>query len=271
MIGIIGAICGDIIGSAYEFVKEPFEYDFELLHDGCYTTDDTTHTIAVADWLMHTDRSSKALVEKLRYWSVKYPRGFGPMFVQWLISESTEPYGSLGNGSGMRVSPVAWVAQSLDECIDLAQRSAQVTHNHPEGIKGAISIAVAIFLTRQGKSKEEIIKYIEQETGWHIPDYVDKKNNHVFNCTCPYSIISALSCWKDSTSYEDCIRKAVSLNGDCDTEACMAGSICNANPETQISDELILNIVHKGIISNEMIDIINEFHDKYEHTLNQSL
>ena len=140
MIGIIGAIVGDLIGQAYEFHSTKY-YDFKLLNDKSHVTDDSTCTIAVADWLMHTNRTKEELVDKLKYWCRKYNYGFAPMFDSWINSDNNQPYGSFGNGSAMRVSPCAWAATSLEECVQLAKISAEVTHNHPEGIKGAITIA----------------------------------------------------------------------------------------------------------------------------------
>ena len=263
MIGIIGAIVGDLIGYSYEF-NSTHDYNFELLTEKSHVTDDSTCTIAVADWLLHTDRSHEALVDKFKYWCNKYNYGFGPRFKAWVNSDNREPYNSFGNGSAMRVSPVAWAANSLEECIKLAMISAEVTHNHPEGIKGAITIAVAIWMNRKGFSKDEIINYIVNNTDYKLQSYDELKKTHKFNCICQVSVPACLTCWYESISYEDCIRKAISLGGDADTEACIAGSICNANPETSINDELAVKLCLDGYIPNEFIDIINEFHDRYE-------
>ena len=167
MIGIIGAIVGDLIGQSYEFHSTK-DYYFELLTDKSHVTDDSTCTIAVADWLLHTNRTHDELIDKFKYWCNKYNYGFAPGFKNWVDSDNREPYNSFGNGSAMRVSPVAWVANSLEECVQLAKVSAEVTHNHPEGIKGAITIAVAIYLNRQGRSKDDIINYILNETDYSI-------------------------------------------------------------------------------------------------------
>ncbi len=267
MIGIIGAVCGDIIGSTYEFrpVKN-IPYDFDLITPNIQPTDDTTCTMAVADWLLNTDRSHELLVEKLYKWCNKYPMGFGPMFLEWLRRGDNKPYGSFGNGSAMRVSPVGWAAQSLEECLELAKVSAEVTHNHPHGIMGAQVTAAAIFLNRTGHTKEFIKNYIESNfQEYIITDYEYIKSIHKFNCTCPYSVIASLSAWYHSDSYEDCIRKAICMNGDTDTEACIAGSICNANKNTQIYDELLIDVMNNvSVMGNDMIDLINEFHDTYE-------
>lgn len=265
MKGIIGAIVGDIIGCPYEKKSNSTkDYNFELLTPESHVTDDSTCTIAVADWLLNSDRSKDELINKLKYWCNKYSYGFAPRFQSWVTSESREPYNSFGNGSAMRVSPVAWVANSLDECIKLAKISAEVTHNHPEGIKGAITIAVAIWLYRNGYSKDDIINYITNETDYKLQSYDDLKKSHQFKCICQISVPACLTCWYESTSYEDCIRKAVSLGGDADTEAAIAGSICNAIEETSINDEFLYKLCEDGYIPNDFIDILNDFHNKYE-------
>lgn len=263
MKGIIGAIVGDIIGCPYE-MESTKDYNFELLTEKSHVTDDSTCTIAVADWLMNTSRTHSELIDKLKYWCNKYNYGFAPRFKNWVNSDNREPYVSYGNGSAMRVSPVAWVAQSLEECISLAKISAEVTHNHPEGIKGAITVAVAIFLYRNGKTKNEIIDYILQETDYKIQSYDELKDTHKLDCICQVSVPACLTCWLESNSYEDCIRKTIALGGDADTEACIAGSICNASDDTAVDDEFVKNLCLNGYIPNEFIDIINEFHDNYE-------
>lgn len=266
MIGIIGAIIGDLIGQSYEFHSTK-DYNFKLLTKNSHVTDDSTCTIAVADWLLHTNRTHKELVNKFKYWCNKYNYGFAPRFKHWINSDNIEPYYSFGNGSAMRVSPVAWVATSLEECIQLAKISAEVTHNHPEGVKGAITIAVAIWLYRNGKSKDEIINYILNETDYKLQAYDDLKKTHKFNCICQVSVPACLTCWYESISYEDCIRKAISLGGDADTEACISGSISNAREETSIDNDLMKYICESGYIPDEFMNIINEFHEKYESNI----
>ena len=269
MIGTIGAIAGDIIGSAYEGSRtRTRDYNFELITPRSMYTDDSIHTFAIMDWLLHTDRSVYACRQSLRKWSKIYPfAGYGPMMRDWIAGLTNwEPYNSFGNGSAMRVSPVAWVSDSLVHTMDLALMSAIPTHNHSEGIKGAQAVAACIFLNRIGESKERIKEYIQKRFGYDLsPSYEDIYKDHKFECTCQYSVPRAIITWLDSNSYEDCVRKAVSLGGDCDTEACIAGSICNANKDTQISDELIEKIIKNGCGLNQyMIDLINEFRDKYE-------
>lgn len=265
MTGIIGAIVGDLIGCPYERKGyETRDYNFELLTNDSHVSDDSTCTIAVADWLLHTNRTHDELVDKFKYWCNKYNYGFAESFKNWVNSDNREPYCSFGNGSAMRVSPVGWAANSLEECIQLAKISAEVTHNHPEGIKGAITIAVAIWLYRHGKTKDEIIGYILDNTDYKLTSYQELYNTHKFKCICQVSVPASLICWYESHSYEDCIRKAVSLGGDADTEACIAGSICNANSNTSINDEFVKQLCIDGYIPNDFIDIINEFHEKFE-------
>ena len=269
MVGIIGAICGDIIGSTYEFGRpkgSKIPYNFELISDKMRPTDDSVCTLAVADWLMHTSRTKDELIDKLHYWCNKYHYGFAGMFEKWVDTKSREPYNSYGNGSAMRVSPVGWVANSEEECLELAKLSAEVTHSHPFGISGAQCIALAIFYNRQGLSKDEIIQKLDRRFGFILTNkYKEYKAIHKFNCINQVSVPACISCWYESDSYEDCIRKAISLSGDTDTEACIAGSICNANPSTQIQDELLIDILNNvTFLTDEMIDVINEFHKKYE-------
>lgn len=269
MIGIIGAIIGDIVGSSYEFGAtkgDKISYDFEIITKNMRPTDDSVCTIAVADWLMHTNRSKDELIDKLHYWCNKYNYGFAGMFRKWVETKSREPYNSFGNGSAMRVSPVAWVAKTEEECLELAKISAEVTHNHMFGISGAQCIALAIFYNRQGLTKDEIIQRLNRRFGFILTHTYDEYYKiHKFNCINQVSVPACIATWYASNSYEDCVRKAVALSGDTDTEACIAGSICNANPDTQIKDNFLMNILeHTNFLSDEMIDIINEFHEKYE-------
>lgn len=269
MIGIIGAVVGDIVGSFHEF---PFDkekhipYDFELVTEKSSVTDDTIHTCAVADWLMNSDRSSQELVTRLVDWTKMFWKaGYGGMFRQWCSGVNNyQPYNSFGNGSAMRVSPVAWVAETEEECIDLARRSAEVTHNHPEGIKGAIATAVAIFHNRKGKDKEYIKNRIIELTGYDLNRSYDSIKYDHFDATCQGTVPEAIICWLESNSYEDCVRKAVCLGCDTDTQAAIAGSICAANSETQVPDDLLLKTIEYGCYKDNLIvDTINRFNEKY--------
>ena len=224
--GIIGAIIGDIVGSFYEFCNCK-STGVALFTDGNRFTDDTVMTIAVADWLL----SGVPLQKTMPAWGKEYPnRGYGGMFYEWLFySKDKEPYGSFGNGAGMRVSPCGYYAGSLEEALELARQSAEVTHNHPEGIKGAQSIAAAIFMARQHKSKAEIRDYIETAFGYNLHRTCDEiRPVYQFDETCQGSCPEAIIAFLDSHDYESAIRLAISLGGDSDTIACMTGGIAAA-------------------------------------------
>ena len=224
--GIIGGIIGDIVGSFYESQNYK-STDIALFTKRTRFTDDTVMTIAVADWLVN----GGSLQVTMPNWGNKYPiRGYGGMFRQWLFySEDRKPYNSFGNGSGMRVSPCGYYGNSMEEVLELAKQSAEVTHNHPEGIKGAQAIAAAIFLARQHTSKEEIRDYIERTFGYDLHRtcaYI--RPRYQFDVTCQGSCPEAIIAFLDSESYLSAIRLAVSLGGDSDTIACMTGGIAAA-------------------------------------------
>lgn len=226
--GIIGAIIGDIAGSRFEW-NNCKSTQFEFFTPACRFTDDSVMTIAVADWLAsHNDLS-----ETMHKWGNHYPHaGYGGMFRRWLFSMSPEthkPYNSFGNGSGMRVSPCGFYARSIEEALDLARQSAEITHNHPEGIKGAQAIASAIFLAQKGESKQTIKDYIEKTFGYDLHRTLDEiRPNYDFDVTCQGSCPEAILAFLESSNYESAIRLAISLGGDSDTIACMAGGIAAA-------------------------------------------
>lgn len=224
--GIIGAIIGDIVGSFYEYVNFK-STSIALFTEKTQFTDDTVMTIAIADWLLH----GEPLQETLPKWGLRFPnRGYGGKFRRWLHSiEDRKPYNSLGNGAGMRVSPCGYYGNSIEEVLELAKQSAEVTHNHPEGIKGAQAIAASIFLARQQKTKEQIRSYIEETFGYDLHRTCeDIRPHYTFDVTCQGSCPEAIIAFLDSDSYLSAIRLAVSLGGDSDTIACMAGGIVSA-------------------------------------------
>lgn len=235
--GIIGAIIGDIAGSRFEWNNRK-STQFEFFTPACRFTDDSVMTIAVADWLTnHNDLS-----ETMHKWGNHYPHaGYGGMFRRWLFSMSPEtrkPYNSFGNGSGMRVSPCGFYARSIEEALDLARQSAEVTHNHSEGIKGAQAIASAIFLAKRGESKSAIKDYIEKTFGYDLHRTLDEiRPDYDFDVTCQGSCPEAILAFLESNDYESAIRLAISLGGDSDTIACMSGGIAAAF--YGIPDELI--------------------------------
>ena len=209
--GIIGAIIGDIVGSFYEFYNSK-SANIALFTPSTTFTDDTVMTIAVADWLL----SGVPLQNTMPDWGQEYPnRGYGGMFYEWMFyNEDKNPYNSFGNGAGMRVSPCGYYANSLEETLELAKQSAEVTHNHPEGIKGAQAIASAIFLARQQKPKDEIREYIEKTFGYNLHRTCDEiRPVYRFDVTCQGSCPEAIIAFLDSHDYESAIRLAISLGG----------------------------------------------------------
>ena len=234
---MFGAILGDIIGSAYEFdAYNCKSKDFPLFSRRSTFTDDTVMTLAVADALMKVspedddDAIRAELVHSMQTIGRHYPGcGYGGRFIGWMFSDHPQPYNSYGNGSGMRVSPVGWFYNDLDTVLRMAKLTADVTHNHPEGVKGAQSIAAAIFLARTGKSKADIKAYVEKQFGYDLDrtcDEIRPTYHHVESCqeSVPESIIAFL----EGTDFEDVIRTAVSIGGDSDTIADMAGAVAEA-------------------------------------------
>ena len=230
---MIGAILGDIIGKPYEFnpIKSK---DFPLFSEYSGITDDSLMTIAVARGLLEGRRDPRAtsseITQEMHRLGKQFPHaGYGARFRDWLASENPEPYNSFGNGSAMRVSPVAWFFDSLEDVERFATISAQMTHNHPEGIKGAQSVAAAIFLARTGAPKAEIRHYIEESYGYDLSRGISQiRPDYHFDETCQGSVPEAIIAFLESTGFEDAIRNAVSLGGDADTQAAIAGSIAEA-------------------------------------------
>lgn len=230
MKGIIGAIAGDVIGSAYEF-NPTRDYHFELFTPKSTFTDDTVLTMANAQWLLEDEtHSHERLVSIMHDMCLRYEwRGYGGRFVQWIASKDPQPYNSFGNGSAMRVSPVGYYARTLDEALELSKISAEVTHNHPEGIKGAQATAAAIFLARRGKSKQEICDYVTQTFGYDLSRTLDEiRPTFTFDETCQRTVPEAIICFMEGKDYEDVVRLSVALAGDADTLAAIAGSITSA-------------------------------------------
>jgi ADP-ribosylglycohydrolase len=227
---MLGAIAGDVIGSVYEGKKawqRERRPDFEpLFAANARFTDDTVLTVAVADSILHgTD-----LVDLLKEYARAYPdAGYGGTFRNWAASDNREPYNSWGNGSAMRVSPVGFAYPLLDEVLLRARWTADVTHNHPEGVKGAQAVAAAVFLARTGSSKGEIRALIERKFGYDLaPTIEDIRPSYRFDVSCQGSVPQAIIAFLDSTDFESAVRLAVSLGGDADTIACIAGGIAHA-------------------------------------------
>ena len=228
-----GAILGDIIGSPYEFDRGSKRKDFPLFSPDSTYTDDSVMTLAVADAFLSVPAEAtdeeirRQLVQSMQYYGRKYPyAGYGGMFRRWLEDPNPQPYGSYGNGSAMRVSSAAWLFDDLETVRHMARLSAEITHNHPEGIKGAEATACGIFLARTGYSKAEIKEYIEILFDYDLSrtcDEIRPSYHHVESCQ--ETVPEAITAFLEGSSFEDVIRTAVSLGGDCDTLTCIAGSI----------------------------------------------
>jgi ADP-ribosylglycohydrolase len=222
---MIGAIAGDIIGSVYEWdnIKTT---DFPLFSSGSFFTDDTVLTVAVADCVLH----GHDYADKFREYTGDYPgRGYGGSFLGWASTPNSAPYNSWGNGSAMRVSPVGFAFNTLKEVTEEAKKTAEVTHNHPEGIKGAQAVAAAIFLARSGERKQEIKSYIERTFQYNLSQSLDSiRKWYEFDVSCQGSVPQAIIAFLESGDYEDAVRKAISIGGDSDTIACITGGIAQA-------------------------------------------
>lgn len=230
-----GALLGDMIGAPYEFDRGNKSKEFPLFCENSRFTDDSVMTIAVAEALLDSrflddDSIRAALIKSMRKWGKKYPdAGYGRKFLCWLREKDPKPYGSCGNGSAMRVSAAGWLFDTLEETREKAKLTAEVTHDHPEGIKGAEATSGAIFLARTGRSKEEIRDYIVQEFGYDLSRTCDQiRPSYYHNESCQKTVPEAITAFLEGTDFEDVIRTAVSLGGDCDTLTCIAGSIAEA-------------------------------------------
>jgi ADP-ribosylglycohydrolase len=222
---MLGAIAGDVIGSVHEFLQNKTT-DFPLFVEHTRFTDDSVLTLAVAECLL----TGASYVDKFHEYTNAYPdRCYGGGFHRWALRGDREPYNSWGNGSAMRVSPVGWAFDSLDETLTEATRSAAVTHNHPEGIKGAQATAATVFLARKGESKDAIRAFVTERFGYDLDRTVEGiRPDYEFNESCQGTVPEALIAFFDSTDYENAIRLAISLGGDADTLACITGGIAEA-------------------------------------------
>lgn len=231
---MLGAIIGDICGSTYEFNNCKDIEKIELFKKGCCPTDDSVMTAAVARALMDSEgmpdeQVKNALIDSMHYYGHLFPRaGYGGTFYSWLKYNKRENYNSWGNGAGMRVASVGWLYGSLPEVLHHARLTAEVTHNHPEGIKGAEAISACIFLARTGTCKEEIRKYVE-ENFYSLDFTLDEiRPTYEFDVSCQGSCPQAIEAFLEGEAFEDVILKAISIGGDSDTIACMAGAIAES-------------------------------------------
>jgi len=255
---IIGAVIGDVIGSVFEWnnIKTT---DFDLLNPKCDFTDDSVLTIAVADCILNKKDFAKTIWEYGR----KYRgRGYGGSFRNWLQEDKLKPYGSYGNGSAMRASAVGFAFNDIETVLEVAKQSAEVTHNHPEGIKGAQATATAILLARQGKSKNEIKDYITKTFKYSLDFTLDEiRPTYKFDVTCQGSVPQAIVAFLESSDFESSIRLAISIGGDSDTIACITGGIASAFYK-HIPTYIMDFVVDK--LPSEYIEIMNKFDEQYD-------
>ena len=261
---MLGAIIGDIVGSIYEF-NNIRTMKFPLFTDKNFFTDDTVMTLAVAEILQNGYvNDNDKVIDTLKKWGRAYPdSGYGGRFYQWLFGPSRNAYGSFGNGSAMRVSACGWYGNSEEEVKDLATKVTIVTHNHPEGLKGAIVVATCIYYARIGKSKAFIKDYIEKFYDVDF-SYEELRKNYKFSATCQDSVPEALYCFLISDSFEETIRTTISIGGDCDTTSAIAGAIAEAffGIPDNIKEEALKRLPKEinGCNAKKIIDkFINDF------------
>jgi ADP-ribosyl-[dinitrogen reductase] hydrolase len=250
---ILGAIAGDVIGAPFEWNNRK-STDFRLFGPKSRFTDDTVLTVAVAEWLL----DGGELTPLLKAYARRYPRaGYGGRFRDWARSENPQPYNSFGNGSAMRVSPVGFAARTLDDALDLAEQSAAVSHDHPEGIRGAQAIAAAIWMARDGASKEDMRGALSERFGYELDFTVEERRpEYSFDVTCQGSVPEALVAFFDSDDYESAIRLAISLGGDSDTIACMCGGVAVAY-YGEMPQEIVEGVRMR--LPGEFLEVIERF------------
>lgn len=264
-----GAILGDIIGSPFEFDRGDKTKDFKLFSRRSHFTDDSVMTLAVCEALLKVGQDAAvkeiedAVISSMQSWGRKYPHeGYGGYFRCWLTARHPEPYNSFGNGSAMRVSAAGWLYDSLEKTRVVAKATANVTHNHPEGIKGAEATASAIFMARNGSSKEEIKKYIENEFHYDLNRTLDEiRPSFHMDETCQKTVPEAIIAFLEARDFEDAIRNAVSLGGDTDTLGAITGSIAEAY--FGISETLISECRNR--INKDMRDVVDAFYSSVRH------
>jgi ADP-ribosylglycohydrolase len=254
---MIGAIAGDIIGSVYE--RCPIKTkDFPLFHRRCRFTDDTVLTIAVADAIL----TGRPYDQSVREIGRRYPNaGYGGSFSGWLHSDHPQAYNSWGNGAAMRVSPVGFAFNTEEEVLNEAAQTAGISHNHPEGVKGAQATALSVYLARLGHTKDEIRAQISQRFGYNMRRTVDDiRPTYAFDISCQGTVPEAIIAFLDSRSYEDAVRNAISLGGDSDTLACITGGIAEAFYR-DVPDGIRLKV--RGLLPPDLLRITEAFCRKY--------
>lgn len=260
---MLGAIVGDIVGSVYEFCNHRSK-DFELFKPQCFATDDSIMTLAIAKAVLESAPDHRDLAEN----AVKYMRevgqpypdcGYGGRFLDWMYSDHPKPYNSFGNGAAMRVSPVAYAAKSIEEVVEMSRAVTAVTHNHPEGIKGAEATAVCTWLALQGTGKDRILEVVNS-LYYHIDFTLDEiRPTYRFNETCQDTVPQALEAFFESTDFEDAIRNAISVGGDSDTLAAITGAVAGAY--YGVPDEI--DRYARFYLDSRLGDILAEFERKY--------
>lgn len=265
---LMGAILGDIAGSIYEF--DPHKStDINIQDKRMDYTDDTIMTIAVADWILNDKlHTEKGLVERMQQWGRRYPHpmgAYGNMFAQWLRTDNPKPYNSWGNGSAMRVSAVGFAFDTLEETMKVAKSCAEVTHNHPEGIKGAQATAAAIFMARTGSTKEEIRRFITDTFGYNLDRSCDDiRPTYGFDGSCQGTVPESIIAFLDSKDYEDALRLCISLGGDADTMGAITGAIAGAY-YNKMSSALYEFGMEK--LPKDMQNVVGQFNCKYGHSV----
>ncbi|MBQ6370825.1 MAG: ADP-ribosylglycohydrolase family protein [Firmicutes bacterium] len=262
---MIGAIIGDIAGSRYERRSHKSK-EFDLFHWRCHPTDDSIMSLAVAEAILacacdgdYEDLSEKAVSSMQRLGRIYRNAGYGRAFYQWIFDDDPKPYHSYGNGSAMRVSPCGFAAASIEEAKELSAKVTKVTHDHPEGMKGAEAIAVCVFLAKAGHTKDEIRTYI-QDNYYNIDFTIDEiRDSYKFDVSCQGSVPVALEAFLESTDFEDAIRTAISVGGDSDTIAAMAGSVAEAY--YGVPEELIESAI--DYLDGREMEILNSFEKRF--------
>ena len=254
---MLGAIAGDIIGSVHEHAATKTK-DFPLFTQRSAFTDDTVLTVAIAKSILDGASYRNTVHEMAR----KYPyAGYGKLFREWMHARNPKPYNSCGNGSAMRVSPVGFACNSIEAVLVEARKSAQITHNHPEGIKGAQATALAIYYARNGYHKEHIRSEIAARFGYNLTRSIDDiRPYYRFNATCQETVPEAIIAFLESENFEDAIRLAISLGGDADTLACITGGIAEAYYG------ILPRPIHREVMTNldnELEQIVNRFYEEY--------
>jgi len=255
---MLGAIIGDVIGSVHEGAGTKTK-DFPLFVPRSTFTDDSVLTVAIAEWIL----TGQDLVDLLHAYFHDYPgRGYGGMFLDWAHDRLRQPYNSFGNGSAMRVSPVGFAFETMEEVLAWSERSAAVTHNHPEGIRGAQATAAAIYLARRGQDKDQIRRTIESQFGYDLGARLDEiRPTYRFDETCQKTVPQALAAFFESTSYEDAIRNAISLGGDADTLACITGGIAEAY-YGGVPEDLVATV--RTRLDKRLVAVVDRFREKFD-------